>query len=114
GAIFLLVVLAFAAVVVIRLVKAVQGLRNGDKQHTQVLVLAPNGFVARTGTTSRSVFSVAYAAVVNINLAIYHSRYDTTTYLGFTYRRPTPDTAGTTDARDAGTTQLAETSWKVD
>lgn len=111
-ALFLILILVFVVVVGARLVNAVRGLQ--DRQHTQVLVLAPNGFVARTGTTPRAVFSVAYAAVVTISLSIQHSRYDTTTYLSFTYQRLISDTAEAADAKDARATQLAVTSWKVD
>lgn len=82
---------------------AVRGLRSW---RAQVLVLAPDGFVARTGTSPRTVFAVSYADLAAISLSIRHSRYETITNLHLTYRRPR---SGAT-----ATPRLEQVTWRVD
>jgi hypothetical protein len=103
GALFLLAFVGLVVACGARVMDAVRGLRSW---RTQVLVLAPEGFVARTGTSPHAVFAVSYAELSAISLSIRHARYETITDLHLTYRRPT---SGAT-----ATPRLEQVTWRVD
>jgi hypothetical protein len=103
GVLGLLAFVGLAVVSGARVLDAVRGLRSW---RTQVLVLAPAGFVARTGTSPRAVFAVSYVALTAISLSIRHTRYETITDLLLTYRGSSSDAAATP--------RLEHLVWQVD
>jgi hypothetical protein len=101
----LLCFLAFVVVFVRRGVGAMRGLRTW---RTQVLVLAPDGFVARTGMSPDALFAVSYADLAAIALSSWHARYETITNLVLTYRDATPPAA------DTAHLEPEQVVWRVD
>ena len=71
--------------------RAVAPFRSIGSVKTQILLLTPEGFVARTGTQPRDIFAVSYAEIARITMSTAHTRYESFLYLDLTYRTPQAD-----------------------
>ncbi len=78
--VFILMFAVVAALFVGRAVRMIQASRTAD---TQLLVLMPNGFIARTPD---KVVSIRYADIATISMHVTHSKYDTFIRLHMVFR----------------------------